>query len=79
MVIVIVCYIAGGILTFILVAALRGSGIMDKETDSISALVAAVAWPFTLMALIGCITLWWLFDVLELLFFATSTYFRSRK
>ncbi|MFV0263854.1 MAG: hypothetical protein ACK5JN_15695 [Kluyvera sp.] len=79
MVIGIVCYIAGGVITFFFISALRGSGIMDKDTDSISALVAALAWPFTLTALIGCITLWWLFDVLELLFFATSTYFRSRK
>lgn len=79
MVIVIVCYIAGGVITFFFIAALRGNGIMDKEVDSISDLVAALAWPFTLTALIGCITLWWLFDVLELLFFATSTYFRSRK
>lgn len=79
MLIVFVCYIAGGIGTFFLIAVIRGSKVMDKEVDSVSALVGAIAWPFTLMALVGCVTLWWLFDILDLLFYSAVTYFRSRK
>ncbi|NGF03494.1 hypothetical protein G5642_15215 [Citrobacter freundii] len=79
MLIVFVCYIAGGVITFFFIAALRGNGIMYKEVDSVSAFVGAVAWPFTLMALVGCVTIWWLFDFFDLLFYSAVTYFRSRK
>lgn len=79
MVIIVVCYIAGVISTFFLICMLRGRNVMASDIDSTSALVGAVAWPFTLMALVGCITLWWLFDVLDLLFYSVVTYFRSNK
>lgn len=79
MVTIIVCYIAGAAFTYFLIAALRGYGLMDKETCSISALVGAVAWPFTLTALVGFLILWRFFNVIELLFYTAATYFRGRK
>lgn len=79
MLLIITVYIAGGVFTFLLIAVLRGRNVLGAETDSVSALVAAVVWPFALSALTGCMALWWLFDVTELLFYTVSTWSRNRK
>lgn len=79
MITLIICYFAIAICTFFLVAVLRGHALFDASTDSVSALVAAVAWPFFLSALLSCVLLWWLFEIFDLLFYTTSAYFRGRK